>query len=127
MRKVWIHVSDFAGTIFISNFRTNCYQFHLSGRQRYEIVDNGKWQETPFIHLAFIGTSFDKEALQNHLQMMVSDSPQGSDSLPSAEIETEFEALLKTDKRFEYKCTIVDVVAFRLTGELTVVYASLIL
>jgi hypothetical protein len=107
------------GTLFFSCFRRNSYQFHLSGRQRFEIVDTGKWQETPFIHLAFIGKNIDKTVLMNQLNAIVANEGKVEDDrlIGSNVVETELESFLKMDKRFEYKSTCDDVIAFRLTGK----------
>jgi hypothetical protein len=108
--------------------RQTSFLYHMSGRQRFEIVDNGKWTEKPFIHLAVIGKNLDIPNLNFLLNTVIEKNINSNEK----EFESNnnnnmiiqvnnFEEMIRSDNRFEYSKTIEKdrIVVFRLTGYTT--------
>jgi hypothetical protein len=57
-----------------------CFSNVRSGRQRYEIVDNGAWDSDSYIHLVFIGRTIDTEKIKEDF-LKVLDTPEQSETV----------------------------------------------
>lgn len=114
------------GTVWFEENRSHLYSFHMSGRQRYEIVPCASVSEslvgTFSVQLVAIGKAIDQDSVRLALESCVAPSNQGR---PSASMYGDAEALVKSDDRFELieaspqtesESTVPSYVDFMLTG-----------
>eukprot|EP01127_Copromyxa_protea_P016693 TRINITY_DN5001_c0_g1_i1.p2 TRINITY_DN5001_c0_g1~~TRINITY_DN5001_c0_g1_i1.p2 ORF type:complete len:507 (-),score=94.53 TRINITY_DN5001_c0_g1_i1:3023-4396(-) len=108
------------GMLFFSHNPNKQFLFHLSGRQRYEIVDNGRWDTSSRLHLVFIGRNIDKEKiLADFNATLLSDTSEKGEIL-RIESGKSFSEVIRGDKKFEVhpKLESQSILLFRLTGYL---------
>ena len=123
-------LSRMKGTVWFVENRSSLYSFHMSGRQRYEIVlcsSVGESLAGAFsVQLVVIGRGIDAQAVEALLQScVVSSSPSSETSqqptkVTSAVMESyaQAESLVKGDPRFEVieESGAEDFIDFRVTG-----------
>ena len=103
--------SRMKGTVWFAENRSNLYSFHMSGRQRYEIVlcsSVGESLAGAFsIQLVAIGRGIDASAVRESLQKCVVSSSSESSALqqslpPSTkDLYVQAQSIIKNDPRFE--------------------------
>ena len=92
-------VSRIKGTVWFEENRSYLYSFHMSGRQRYEMLPCASLSESLTgafsVQLAIIGRRIDPAAIKNSLESCVTFMDQGPEAYADAK------ALIAKDDRFE--------------------------
>ena len=120
--------SRMKGTVWFAENRSNLYSFHMSGRQRYEMVlcssINDSLAGAFSVQLVAIGRGIDAGAVEASLKSCVASSSSQPTELPVAvpaptiDLLAQAQSLVKGDPRFELidEPSITQYIDFRVTG-----------
>ena len=120
--------SRMKGTVWFAENRSNLYSFHMSGRQRYEIVLCSSVGESLagafFVQLVAIGRGIDATEVEASLKNCVAPTTQPSNSsqphgvVSATDLYAQAQSLIKGDPRFEFidQPGVTDFIDFRVTG-----------
>eukprot|EP01126_Amoeba_proteus_P060778 TRINITY_DN8082_c0_g1_i19.p1 TRINITY_DN8082_c0_g1~~TRINITY_DN8082_c0_g1_i19.p1 ORF type:complete len:370 (-),score=46.36 TRINITY_DN8082_c0_g1_i19:221-1330(-) len=116
LKKLGNEVLRIKGLLYFNDCPSHRYVFHQSGRQRFELLDDGCWDTNGAIHLVLIGRNLSQKTLLHLLnQVVVSDYAEDISQM----VDRNFISLIQSNERFEVKQDHQEqttVLIFRLTG-----------